>query len=250
MNNYLDEAESKEIEIDLAELFFVVKRKLYLVIICAVIFGAVSYFYTKHMVTPKYDSSSSFLVLTKETTLSSLADLQMGSTLTNDYRQLTLSRSVLQKVVDNLQLDFDYKALKKMIGITNPDDTRIMVMTVTDIDPERACVIVDELANVASAYIGDKMEIIPPKIIESGEIDPVPVSPSMFKNVVIAAFLGIVVSVGLIVVFAMMDDTIKSEDDIVKYLGVSNLANVPDRKDYIGGKRRRRKRKKRAEGGR
>lgn len=244
MNYYLDEPDNNSIEIDLSELFFVIRRKLWLLILCGIFMGAVFFAFTKYMITPKYTSSSSFLVLTKETTLASLSDLQMGTQLTKDYRELTLSRPVLQTVVENLNLDFDYKHLQKMISIDNPESTRILVISVEDIDPNRACLIVDELAEVASAYIGDKMEVIPPKIIETGEVNEEPTSPNVLKNTVIGAFLGIFMCAVVVVLVAVLDDTIKSEEDIEKYLHVSNLASVPDRKDYITGKSGRKKKTK------
>lgn len=244
MNYFLDEPDNNSIEIDLSELFFVIRRKLWLLILCGIIMGAGFFAFTKYMITPKYTSSSSFLVLTKETTLASLSDLQMGTQLTKDYRELTLSRPVLQEVVDNLNLDFNYKDLQEMISIDNPDSTRILVMSVEDIDPKRACAIVDELAEVASAYIGDKMEVIPPKIIETGEVNEEPTSPNILKNTVIGAFLGIFLCAVVVVLFAILDDTIKSEEDIEKYLHVSTLASVPDRKDYITGKPGRKKKAK------
>lgn len=251
MNYYIDEPDNNIVEIDISELLFIIRRKLGIILLCGLLAGVGGFLFTKYMVTPVYSSSSSFLVLTKETTLSSLADLQMGSQLTNDYRELTLSRPVLQKVVDNLSLDFDYKTLRGKISISNPSDTRLMIMTVEDIDSKRACTIVDELAEVASKYIGDKMEVIPPKIIEKGEVNPNPTSPSIIKNTIISVMLGFILSMAVIVVVALLDDTVKSEEDIEKYLHVPNLASVPDRKDYISGKPGRRKKKKaknRAEG--
>lgn len=229
---YMEE-EQNELEIDLRELFFIIKRKLWIVILSAIVLGAAALFGTKLLITPQYTSSSSLLVLTKETTLSSLADLQMGSQLTNDYKVLILSRPVLQEVVENLELEYSYKKLKAKVSISNPSDTRILIISVQDADPEQACRIVDELAEVSSAYIGDKMEVIPPKIIESGEVDLTPTSPNTLKNTAVGIFLGIVLSVGLIVVLAILDDTIKSEEDVEKYLNVTNLASIPDRKDYI-----------------
>ena len=111
-------------------------------------------------------------------------------------------------------------------------------------NPEQAKKIVDEIANVASNYIGDKMEVIPPKIIEIGKIPAVQSSPSMKKNVVMGFILGVVAAAAIVVVITIMDDTLKSEDDIAKYLGISVLAVVPDRKDYVHykGKKRRKKR--------
>lgn len=240
---YMEE-EQNELEIDLTELLFIIRRKLWIVILSAVLFGAAALFGTKFLITPQYTSSSSLLVLTKETTLSSLADLQMGSQLTNDYRVLILSRPVLQKVVDNLELEYDYKRLKSKVSISNPSDTRILIISVEDENPKQACTIVDELAEVSSAYIGDKMEVIPPKIIESGEVDEDPTSPNILKNTAVGIFLGLVISIGVIVIIAILDDTIKSEEDIEKYLNVTNLASIPDRKDYINKKSKKAKKSK------
>ena len=251
MDHYLD-TETEVMEIDISELLFIIRRKIGLIIVSAIMMGCVAFLYTHFLVTPLYTSTSQFLVLTKETTLTSLANLQLSNYLTNDYKELVLSAPVLKEVVENLELDFDYKTLKKKISINNPEDTRILIMTVEDIDPERACAIADELAEVAADYIGDTMEMTPPKIIGYGVVNPNPSSPSIVKNTALGIFLGIVVSVALIVLMAMMDDTIKSEEDIEKYLKVSNLASVPDRKDNISGKapigkkRKTKKEKKRA----
>ena len=77
-----------------------------------------------------------------------------------------------------------------------------------------------------------------------------PISPSMSRNVAMGALAGLVLAVGVVVLMTLMDDSIKSEDDIEKYLGLSTLAIIPDRKDYISGKtdnrpKKRRKRRKR-----
>ncbi|MFR3950412.1 MAG: hypothetical protein ACLTZM_27495 [Ruminococcus sp.] len=99
--------------------------------------------------------------------------------------------------------------------------------------------IVDELANVSSSFIGDKMEVIPPKIIEVGKIATERTSPSVKKNAVLGFLLGFLACAAIVVVYAVMDDTIKTEEDIEKYLGVSVLAKVPDRKDYVHMKNRK-----------
>ena len=81
--------------------------------------------YTEFFVNPTYTSTSTMLVLTKETTLASLADLQLGSQLTKDYTVLITSRPVLEEVIENLDLDMNYKILRGSITIDNPADTRI-----------------------------------------------------------------------------------------------------------------------------
>ena len=223
-----------EVEIDLREIFYALKKRAFLILAVALLCGCLSCVYTKFFMTPIYTSTSSMLVLTKETTLSSLADLQIGS-----------------QVIENLNLKMGYRVLRENIVLENPEDTRILNISVTNSDPELAKEIVDELATVASEYIGDKMEVIPPKIIEKGELPIVKTSPSMTKNTFLGLMLGFVLSAGIVVVITVMNDSIKTEDDIEKYLGISTLAVIPDRKDYIGQKKsEKRQKKKSSKGGR
>ena len=225
-----------EVEIDLRELFYALKKHI-LVILAAILAGAViAGAATKLLMTPVYSATSTMLVLTKETTLSSLADLQIGTQLTKDYNILITSRTVLQDVVDELNLDMTYKELKECITVENPSDTRILSVTAVDKDPEMAKKIADTLAKTSADFIGDKMEVTPPKIIEEGEVPTIQTSPSTKKNVLIGALAGLVLSAGIIILLKLMDDTIKSEEDIENYLGLTTLASIPDRKDYITGK--------------
>lgn len=111
--------------------------------------------------------------------------------------------------------------------------------------------IVNELADVSSAYIGRQMEVVPPKVIEEGVVPSAPTSPNVMKNTILGALAGLVIAAGIIVVRTIINDTIRSEDDVEKYLGIPVLASIPDRKDYISGrtskqakKKKRRKRRK------
>lgn len=233
-----------EIEIDLREVFYAIKKRILAIMAVTILGAAIAGAYTQFLVTPMYSATSMMLVLTKETTLSSLADLQIGSQLTQDYSMLLTTRTVLQSVVDNLELDMTYEELEERVEITYPQDTRIMEITVTYPDPEMAKTIVDELASVGAAFIENQMEVVPPKIIEEGEIPEQPTSPSRSRNVALGALAGLVLAAGVVVVLSIMDDTIKSEDDIEKYLGLSTLASIPDRKDYITGKSKKKTLKK------
>lgn len=238
----------EEIEIDLREIFYAIKKKILVIIAVGLLCACVSCVYTKLFVSPIYTSSSTMLVLTKETTLASVADLQLGSQLTKDYSVLITSRPVLEEVIVNLGLDTDYKELRESVVVTNPDDTRILQLSVEDSDAAMAKKIVDELASVSSAYIGDKMEVVPPKIIEEGEIPTTRTSPNMKKIAVLALLAGFLVSGGIVTVMTVMNDTIKTEEDITKYLGISTLSSVPDRKDYISSKKKGNSRKKKKTG--
>lgn len=222
-----------EIEIDLREIFFAIKKWFWAIFLVSFLGGLIAFCYSRFGITPIYTAENSMLVLTKETTLASLADLQMGTQLTSDYKVLATSRPVLEKVISNLDLNTTYNKLKYNITVTNPSDTRILKISVRNQNPEMALKIVRELSVVASDFIGDMMEVIPPKIIDEGVLPTKKTSPSNTRNALIGILIGGVLSAGTVVLGAILDDTIKSEEDIEKFLGLSILSSVPDRKDYV-----------------
>lgn len=237
--------DNDEMEIDLIEILYALKKRA-LIILATLLAGAlIAGVYTKLMITPLYSATSTVLVISKETTLTSIADLQFGSQLTKDYSMLITSRSVLEEVLDNLGLDMGYGALKGNVSINNPSETRILQITVTNPDPQLAKELADELASVSSEYIGDKMEVVPPKIIEEAEVPAAQTSPSMSRNVMLGALAGLVLSAGVVILMTVMNDSIRSEDDIERYLNIPTLASIPDRKDYISGKTKKKSKRKR-----
>ena len=222
-------AEDDEIEIDLLALLRDLLSHWLSILIAAVLGGAIAFCISRFAITPQFRSTSSMYIISKETTLSSLADLQMGSQLTQDYKVIVTSRPVLQAVVDKLGLAISYKDLKNKLSIDNPQNTRILSITAEDPDPAMACRIVDEVSETASQYIADIMELVPPKIIESGEIATQKSSPSNSRNALIGAVLfGFLICAYYVVLF-MLNDTVVNEEDVTKYLGLSVLASVPMR---------------------
>ena len=222
-----------EDQIDLMEVFFALKRRILIILATAFLFGTAAFCYSKYMITPLYTSTASILVLTKETTITSMADLQFGSQLKGDYKILMTSRSVLEQVIENMGLNTSYGALRGAIAVDNPEDTRIMRVSVTNPDPVLARDIVNELAKVSAEFIGETMEVSPPKIIEEGVVPTAKTSPNNRDKATKGFLLGLVLSAGIVVLMTLMDDTIKNEEDIEKYLGIPMLASIPDRKDYI-----------------
>ncbi len=219
----------EETEIDLAQLFRAIIHRWYLLLIFAIIGGGIAFGISRFMITPMYNSTARMLVLTKETTLTSLADLQIGSQLTGDYTQLIKAPDVLSETIEDVGLDMSYKALAKRISINNPSSTRILELTVTDPDPEKAAEIVNTLAANASRFISDVMEVSPPKIFSAGEVPTEKASPSNTRNAAIGVILGILLAIIIIAIRDMMDDTIRTEEDVEKYLGLTVLASIPDR---------------------
>lgn len=221
--------DNEEIQIDLLELLYKLKQKLWLIILITVLAGGGAGAYSRYIMAPQYTSAAMIYVLSKETTMYSLTDLQVGSQLTKDYKIIVTSRPVLEEVVESLGLNMSYKDLRKKISVSNPTDTRILSLAVQDTDPAQAKTIVDKIALTASDYIGEIMEMTPPKIIEDGEIPSVKTSPDIKKNALMGAVAGMFLICIILTASVIIDDTIRTEEDVERYLGLTVLAAVPDR---------------------
>ena len=223
--------DKEEIEIDLRELLFELKKRLWLILVALFLgigsAGAGSAF----LRTPQYKSEAKLYILSKETTLTSLADLQIGSQLTQDYKVLVSSRPVMEGVINHLKLDYSYKELAGKLTVENPQNTRILSLTVRDENPYMAKQIVDDIANTASDYIGEIMEMVPPKMIEDGVVASEPYSPSIKRNALLGGILAVFLICALIAVRVVFSDTVKSEEDVERYLSIPVLAVIPKKRE-------------------
>lgn len=224
-------------EIDLVWLFRALLRRIWIILAVAVISATAVAGYTKVNTQPTYTSTSTMLVLTKETTVASLADLQIGSQLTKDYMVLITSRKVLNQVIENLKLKISYEQLKSRIAITNPEDTRILNISVTMNDAKMAKAVVDELAVVSAATIKDMMDMQKaPEIIDKGEIGA-KIGPSMTRNAMIGFLLGALLVCVIVIALELLNDSIQTDEDIERYLDIPVLAEVPNK--AVGQKKER-----------
>ena len=224
--------DNDEIEIDLLELFHVVMRKMWIIIASMLIGALIMGVYTSVMVTPMYKATSTIYILgnTSENNVE-MSDLQVGSQLTKDYQELIKKRSVLGPVIDKLNLEMSYDALKDSVSVTNAQDTRLVEISVTNADPELASKIADEIALTTINKVAEVMKTDKPSLVEKAFVPTAPVSPNLPKNVVLGALLMAIVVVGVIVVKYLLDDTVKTEEDVKKYLGLNTLASLPDTKE-------------------
>lgn len=221
------------LEIDLRELFSYLIRKMWIIILFCVITAGLGYGISKRVLIPQYTSTAQLYVVGRTQSLASLSlsDLQIGSQLTQDYMVLVKSRPVLEEVIDNLNLPMNYNDLNGIITMSNPTDTRILKVSVDYPDAFMAKNIVDEIARVSSAKIASIMDMDEPNIVEEGVVEPWPSSPNIRINTIIGGLIGLVISVGTLCVIHLLDDTIKSSEDIVKYLELSTLGTIPIRSE-------------------
>lgn len=233
--------DNDEIEIDLKELFFVLLHRAWIILLAAVVCAGTAGVYTKMMITPQYQSKATLYVLGASTSLTSLADIQVGTSLTTDYTVLVQTHPVVDKVIDNLELDLSYGEFREKLEVTNPTDTHFIDITFIDADPVLAKQVVDEMSKVASKQMAAVMKTEEPTVVEEGQIAEFPVSPSTMKNCAIAGLLGLVAAAGIIILLYLMNDTLVTQDDVEKYLGLTTLGTIP-----LGEEEKRHQRKKKS----
>ncbi len=219
---------NNEIEIDLRELFMVLLHRIGIILAATILGGLILGLVSVYLITPKYTSTSKIYILTNSSSVLSLSDLQMGSSLANDYEELIKSRPVVEQVAENLELDEKYEELLGYVSIVNTDNTRIIQITATYPDPVVAMQIANEFAEVSKTQISEIMKVETPTTVETAVVAEKQSSPNNLKNVVLGMMVGFILAAAFIIVQYMMDDTVKSAEDVERYLGLNTLAAVPD----------------------
>ncbi len=217
-----------EIEIDLREVFAAIMHSLWLIILVTFVFGAVTFVYSKFVITPTYESQTQIYIQSKQNSNNlTYSDVQLSSQLTKDYAQLITSRHVVEQVIENFGLDLTYEQFVGKVKVVTPSDTRIIKITVTDPDPVFAKNLVDDVREVASIHITNVMDAEAVKTVDEGNVATNPANPSVPKWTLLGLVLGAFLSVGIVLVKYLLDDTIKTTEDVEKYLGLSTLALIP-----------------------
>lgn len=235
MENNTTVNNNEEIEIDLRELFGVLLSRWVIILAVGLICAIASGLFTKLCITPMYQSTTKIYVLSKGSgssgsvseALTSITDIQMGSQIITDFQAMITCDPIMEKVIDQLELDLKNEELAGKISISNPDNTRILNLTVTDADPFIAKEIANEVATVSIEYIAEIMGVEPSNVFQQAKVADTKSSPSMTKNILIALIVSIVFVSAIIVVRYLLNDTIQSQEDIEKYLGLNTLGLIP-----------------------
>ena len=221
--------ETENIEIDLQEIFGVLFHRLWIIIVAALVCGAVAFMYSFFIITPQYQSTTKVYILNKQNASGSVtySDVQLSATLSKDYEQLVTSRYVIEGVIKELNLDETYESLVGRVSASNATDTRIIAITVTDPDPAQAQRMANSVRDLAAKHITEVMDIEAVNVVDQANLPDSPVSPSISKWTIIGALVGIIISAAVIIIQHLLDDTIKTSEDVEKYLGLSILALIP-----------------------
>ena len=217
------------IEINLGELFSVLLARAFLIISAGAFFALAGLFLSKFVIHPVYESTTKIYILNKEENQTvTYSDVQISTQLTQDYAELIKSRYVLEEVIQRLNMiDTTYDDLSDVLRVDTPSDTRIVAITAKDEDPLMAMKIANCIREVASEHITNVMDIDAINVAETANVPTKKSSPSVARWTVIAGFLGSVLIAFFVVLGYLLDDTIKSNDDVERYLGMSTLALIP-----------------------
>lgn len=221
-----------EREIDLVELGYELLDKLKYIILAALLGIVLAAVYTFVIAVPQYEAVAKLYVLNSDDSVVNLSDLQLGNYLASDYTEVFKTWEVNEMVRTNLGLSYTYEELDKMVVVTNPADTRILYITVKSPDPQEATDMANEYAKVVSDYVSTIMATERPNTLSMAIVPVKPVSPKKAMNLILGLVIGMVLAIGIVVVRLVMDDSVKSADDVTRMTGLPVLAIVP----MLGGK--------------
>ena len=223
--------ENKEIAIDVVQLFKVLWKKKIAIILTAIVAALVAFGVSSFVLTPEYSSTTRIYVVNRnqsENAGLTNQDLQAGTYLVKDYKEIILSQDVLEKVISNLKLEQSGKGLSKKIQVTVPVDTRIVSIVVKDDQPEEASRIANALREVAAEKIIKVTRVSDVTTLEEARPALTPSSHNIRRNTLLAFLAGGAVMVVLILLLELLDDRVKRPEDVEEVMQVALLGIVPD----------------------
>ena len=235
----------QEYEIDLKEIAIAILDRIWIVIsvgiACALLAGII----TKVFITPMYTSTTKLYVINKQNSENNITytDLQTGNLLTNDYIIQVKGTKVLSQVISELNLTDTEDELASRITVSNPENSRFIVISVSDKDPVVAQQIASCVAEVSSDVVKEVMDLEKVNVAEEANLPLEKSSPNLKKNVILGGAAGVFVSLLLIVVFYLLNDRIRTPEDVKRYLGLNTLGQIPVLENSGNTKRKQRHKK-------
>ena len=227
----INQAENAEIEIDLVDLFAHLKQHIILIIVLAVAGALAAILITRFAITPQYEATSSMYVVSASANSAlDLTDLNLGSSLTKDYKKLVLSRTMLENVLRDTGEELTVGQLKRMVSIGNDSGTRILEFKITSPDKTQAMRLANSFVRQSILFLPEVMGLKDnaPTVIDLAIEPQSPSNRSYSRNTAIGLLAGLVLAVVILTVQYVLKDTFDSADDLEKYVGVAPMAIVPE----------------------
>ena len=223
--------EQNSMEIDVFHLLKILWKRKILIALVAIVAGALAFAYSAFVVKPEFTSTTRIYVVNRnqgDKPGLTNQDLQAGSYLVKDYREIILSQNVLSQAIEELKLDMTPAELSKKINVSVPTDTRILSITAKDGDPKEAARIANGLRNVAAEKITSVTKVSDVTTLDEAEVPQSPSSPNIKRNVLLGFVAGAGLMVVLLVVVEVLDDRVKKPEDVEELMGLTLLGVVPD----------------------
>lgn len=223
--------EQNTMEIDVFHLFKILWKRKILIALVAIVAGALAFAYSAFIVKPEFTSTTRIYVVNRnqgDKPGLTNQDLQAGSYLVKDYREIILSQDVLEKVTSNLKLDLSPKALASKVKVTVPVDTRIVSISVNDRVPEEASRIANSLREVAAEKIISITRVSDVTTLEEARPATAPSSPNIRRNTIIGLLGGTVFTVIAVLIVELVDTRVKRPEDIEDVMQIALLGVVPN----------------------
>jgi len=235
--------QNEEFEIDLLDLFNYLKKRIAIIAAVTLVSTFLGFFATTFMMSPKYTATTRMYVLNRssETHISS-SDYSVSNYMVSDYEILITGKNVTSEVISQLGLDMSIAQLTGKIEVMAIEDTRILQINVVDTDPKRAADIANCVREVASVQIKEIMDVDAVNLVYEATVPEKKSGPSVSKNSLLAGALGCIGVMGCFVVVYLTDNTLRTEEDVERYLGLSTLGAIPIAKELdVGTNKRSRK---------
>ena len=229
MNNQ----ENQAVEIDVFAMLKTLWKRKFSIVLVALVFAIAAFGYSAFLAKKEYQSTSRIYVVSRQNqdnNALTTSDLQAGSYLVKDYREIILSQNVLSQAIEELKLDMTPAELSKKISVSVPTDTRILSITAKDGDPKEAARIANGLRNVAAEKIISVTKVSDVTTLDEAEVPQSPSSPNIRRNVLLGFIAGAGLMVVLLVVVEVLDERVKRPEDIEELMGLTLLGIVPDMK--------------------
>lgn len=219
-----------ELEIDLKELFGNLLEHWIFIVVTTLIAAAAGLLVTKLLLTPQYEANVNMIVNSRQDSTGSLTNDNITSSknLVPTYAVVLKSNIILDQVIEDLQLEDTYKELSNRIAVEAVESTQVMNVAVQYPDPVMAYQIVEKLVEIAPEVLVEAVEAGSCKVVSKVTVGDNPVSPSTKKNVILAALLGMVLSMGIVVLKSLLQNYIADDEDVAKYLELPVLAVIPE----------------------
>ena len=227
--NKKNQQQDGEVEINLAELVPYLFHWFWLILIVGLLTAAIAFGYSAFVLTPKYQSTTKVYILSKQGSDDKVtySDTQLANNLTKDFKEMIKSRTVLETVIKECNLPESYEALAGNVSVSNTSDTRIVGINVKDTNPARAQYIANAVREVAAIHLQEVMDLEAVNVVEEANLPTKIVEPSKKKYTLIGFLIGAVITIAVLIIRYYLDDSIKTSEDVERYLGMTTLATIP-----------------------